>query len=228
LNGAHDLDPTDVGVLQNRGEVKRWLKDYNGALQDLDRALELIPDDPISLQFRGAAKRCAGNYHGALQDLLQAQKFEPEDEFTREEIELAREQLGMSEPPASGQSEQSSSRHNSPLHTPDHSPQKELTKKRVMEPEPQERSHEMSIQQVSEWSRELGLSMDYAQVFEEHGVDGEALTLLIEDPNPEDWKVLIPRIGDRKKIENKWKLLRQKITAQSLKKRTPRINLESS
>ncbi|CAK9273806.1 unnamed protein product [Sphagnum jensenii] len=65
-----------------RGDVKGMLKDYQGALKDLDKANVLEPNDAFTLRKRGDAKRMLKDYQGALEDLNKADVLEPNDTFT--------------------------------------------------------------------------------------------------------------------------------------------------
>lgn len=51
--------------------------DYDGALKDLDSALQLRKDDVLALLSRGIFKFLTGDYEGALPDLNQGIKHDP-------------------------------------------------------------------------------------------------------------------------------------------------------
>jgi len=57
------------------------LNDYEGALEDLDKADDLKPNNVCTLTFRGDVKRMLGDYQGALKDLDYAMGLEPNDAF---------------------------------------------------------------------------------------------------------------------------------------------------
>ena len=48
--------------------VKYQIKDYKGAISDLDKAVEIDPDYSIALNLRGASKFNLEDYEGALED----------------------------------------------------------------------------------------------------------------------------------------------------------------
>jgi tetratricopeptide (TPR) repeat protein len=58
------------------------LKDYQGALEDLDKADVLQPNNAFTLRICGDVKRILKDYHGTLEDLDKADVLEPNDEFT--------------------------------------------------------------------------------------------------------------------------------------------------
>jgi len=62
LDKVDVLEPNNAFTLQSRGDVKRKLKYYQGALKDLDKMLE--------------------DYRGALEDLNKADVFESNNPFT--------------------------------------------------------------------------------------------------------------------------------------------------
>jgi len=49
-----------------RGDVKRMLKEYQGALEDLDKADVLEPNNAFTLRTRGIVKNMLDDYQGAL------------------------------------------------------------------------------------------------------------------------------------------------------------------
>jgi tetratricopeptide (TPR) repeat protein len=60
-----------------RGCIKGLAGDYDGALKDLDNALQLRKDDVLALVSRGIFKFLTGDYEGALPDLNQGIKHDP-------------------------------------------------------------------------------------------------------------------------------------------------------
>jgi len=57
------------------------LDDYQGALDDLDKANILEPNHAFTLGFRGDVKRRLEDYQGALEDIEKANVFQPNDAF---------------------------------------------------------------------------------------------------------------------------------------------------
>ncbi|KAH8955755.1 hypothetical protein BDL97_07G003500 [Sphagnum fallax] len=76
------LNQTMHALLMRRGNVKRMLDDYQGALEDLDKADVLEPNDAFTLSVRGKVKRMLDDYQGALEDLDKADVLEPNHAFT--------------------------------------------------------------------------------------------------------------------------------------------------
>jgi tetratricopeptide (TPR) repeat protein len=58
------------------------LKDYELALQDLDKADFLEPNNTFILQSHGDVKNMLKDYQGALEDLHKANVLEPNNAFT--------------------------------------------------------------------------------------------------------------------------------------------------
>ncbi len=58
------------------------LDDYQGALEDLDKADVLEPNNAFTLRIRGDAKRMLHDYQRALEDLDKANVLEPNNAFT--------------------------------------------------------------------------------------------------------------------------------------------------
>ncbi|KAH8962719.1 hypothetical protein BDL97_05G115300 [Sphagnum fallax] len=58
------------------------LKDYQGALEDLNKADVLEPNDAFTLRSRGDVKGMLKDYKGALEDLNKANVLQPNDAFT--------------------------------------------------------------------------------------------------------------------------------------------------
>jgi tetratricopeptide (TPR) repeat protein len=58
------------------------LDDYQGALEDLDKADVLVPNNAFALRTRGNVKRMMDDYQGALEDLDKADVLVPNNAFT--------------------------------------------------------------------------------------------------------------------------------------------------
>ncbi len=61
----------------NRGEARAGLRDFAGAENDFDRALELDPQSSLAWANRGAARIKRGDFKGAMSDLEQAVLLNP-------------------------------------------------------------------------------------------------------------------------------------------------------
>ncbi len=62
--------------------LKRMLKDYEGALEDLDKADVLEPNNTSTLNNRGDVKMMLKEYQGALEDLDKVDVLQPNNAFT--------------------------------------------------------------------------------------------------------------------------------------------------
>lgn len=69
-------------VLKLRGDIKRLMGDFLGALSDLNEAHKLAPTDKFILKARGVVKIAMADYDGALVDLDEANKVAPNDSYT--------------------------------------------------------------------------------------------------------------------------------------------------
>jgi tetratricopeptide (TPR) repeat protein len=58
------------------------LEDYQGTLEDLDKANVLEPNNAFFLRSCGEVKRNLKDYQGALEDLDKADVLEPNNAFT--------------------------------------------------------------------------------------------------------------------------------------------------
>ncbi len=61
---------------------KKMLEDYQGALEDLDKADVLEPNNVFTLQSCEDVKKMLEDYQGALEDLDKADVLEPNNAFT--------------------------------------------------------------------------------------------------------------------------------------------------
>lgn len=92
LNEALKLDPDDSGfVLQRRARILLSLGEWDRAILDFDKALELEPLDPAALRGRAIARTRKGDEPGALADMNKAIERDPnsyEGYFGRADIHL--------------------------------------------------------------------------------------------------------------------------------------------
>ncbi len=59
------------------------LMDFEGAIEDFNKAIELEPKDAYAYLFRGHAKQFTGNLKGALEDLIKARKNIVENDWLK-------------------------------------------------------------------------------------------------------------------------------------------------
>ena len=69
--------PTLAWAYNNRGSAKFNLKDYQGAIEDYDKAIELDPNYAKAYNNRGAAKGNLGDNQGAIKDYDKAIEIDP-------------------------------------------------------------------------------------------------------------------------------------------------------
>ena len=62
----------------NNGNVKFTLKDYNGAIQDYSKAIELKPDYSLAYYSRAICRSMLGDYENAKYDFNKAIEFKPD------------------------------------------------------------------------------------------------------------------------------------------------------
>ena len=68
---------TSADTLRQRGWEKIRLRDYNGAIVDLAKAVRLSPDNPVLYATRGHAKHSLGQYTSAVDDYDTAIRVDP-------------------------------------------------------------------------------------------------------------------------------------------------------
>ena len=66
------------------------MKDFAGAIADLDRAIELDPGSPFSWIARGQTRIALGDPEGAIADLEEALRLDPANPKPRELIAKAK------------------------------------------------------------------------------------------------------------------------------------------
>ncbi|MFE5035387.1 tetratricopeptide repeat protein [Streptomyces sp. NPDC056683] len=75
------LDPALVRAHRGRAVTRGATGDYEGALADLDRVLELEPDNPWNVILRGEHHRLARHHDEAVADLTEGIRRDPASEF---------------------------------------------------------------------------------------------------------------------------------------------------
>ncbi len=77
--------------MQRRGNVKKILSDYQGALKDLDKADFFQPHDALTLQSHGDVKSMLKDYEPTLQDLDKAIFLKPNNKFILRLVEMSKD-----------------------------------------------------------------------------------------------------------------------------------------
>ena len=72
LGNPDGIDPESSYAYCNRGSARRRLADYEGAIEDLTRAIELRPDYALAYNNRGYARMRSGDPEGAIDDYGEA------------------------------------------------------------------------------------------------------------------------------------------------------------
>lgn len=72
-----NIDTTSVDAYGERAFYKRKKGDYDGAIKDYTRAIELDPKNADSYNCRGATKHDAEDYAGAVEDYTRAIELDP-------------------------------------------------------------------------------------------------------------------------------------------------------
>ena len=70
------MDPNYIRSYQNRGTVKAVLKNYEGAIEDFSKVIELDSNYAVAYQNRGYAKKGMNDLVGAQKDFDRAIELE--------------------------------------------------------------------------------------------------------------------------------------------------------
>jgi len=81
----------DANVYYNRGVVKENEGDWDGAIADYSKAIELKPTDDINYFKRGVAKGHKGDFDGAIADFTKAIELKPQDAINYFKRSVAKE-----------------------------------------------------------------------------------------------------------------------------------------
>jgi tetratricopeptide (TPR) repeat protein len=71
--------PNDAFSLRNYGNVKRMLKEYEGALEDLDKANVLELNNTFTLTIHGDFQHMLDDYQGASETIDKVHHLQPTD-----------------------------------------------------------------------------------------------------------------------------------------------------
>ncbi|CZT52538.1 related to tetratricopeptide repeat protein 2 [Rhynchosporium secalis] len=97
---ALEVDPLNKGtnskLLQNRALCKNKLKDYNGAIEDCERAIQLDPSYTKAKKTKANALGQSGNWEAAVRELKELAEQDPSDATIAKEIRNAELELKKS------------------------------------------------------------------------------------------------------------------------------------
>ncbi|EHK96060.1 putative DnaJ like protein subfamily C member 7 like protein [Glarea lozoyensis 74030] len=97
---ALEVDPLNKGtnskLLQNRALCRVQLKDYQGAISDCERALQLEPSYTKAKKTKANALGLNGDWEAAVRDLKEIQEADPQDAGIAKEVRKAELELKKS------------------------------------------------------------------------------------------------------------------------------------
>lgn len=97
---ALEIDPTNKGtnskILQNRALCLIKLKDYAGAIEDCERALQLEPSYTKARKTKATALGAGGNWEEAVKEWKALQELDPNDQGIAKEVRKAELELKKS------------------------------------------------------------------------------------------------------------------------------------
>ena len=73
-----DIDENNADAFKSRGDIKECIGDYQGAITDHNRALEINPNYVRAYVSRGIAKSGLGDLEGTADDFNKAMMIDPE------------------------------------------------------------------------------------------------------------------------------------------------------
>lgn len=86
-------NPSKADVLSDRAVAKFHLKDIEGALTDLNLALELEPENPYRYASRAYIREKNGDTMGAIDDYRKSIELDPENAVTHNSLAMLEEKL---------------------------------------------------------------------------------------------------------------------------------------
>ncbi|MBT8327082.1 MAG: tetratricopeptide repeat protein [Bacteroidia bacterium] len=90
------LNPYHADFYNERGVCKFQLR-FKHAIQDFDKAIELVPTNPYFYGCRAYIKDKTGDTEGAIEDYNKAHILDPEDATTLNNLGLAEQKLGYTQ-----------------------------------------------------------------------------------------------------------------------------------
>jgi len=96
IQSTYGLDTKDTATsFYKSGKSKYYLKDYRGAIQDYNKAIELDPDHDGAFYWRGLAKGKLEDFRGAIQDYNKVIELNPKHGLAFSDMGLAKISLGQ-------------------------------------------------------------------------------------------------------------------------------------
>ena len=92
-----NLLPKDADIYADRGLVKHFLRDAQGALADFDKAQEIEPENPFRYACRAFIWAAVGNFENAIKDYETALAIDPDDAIAHNNLGLLQEKLGRND-----------------------------------------------------------------------------------------------------------------------------------
>lgn len=92
-----NLLPKNADIYADRGLVKHFLRDAEGALADFDKAQEIEPENPFRYASRAFIWAAVGNFENAVKDYEKAISLDPDDAIAHNNLGLLQEKLGRND-----------------------------------------------------------------------------------------------------------------------------------
>ncbi len=92
-----NLLPKNADIYADRGLVRHFLRDSQGALADFDMAQEIEPENPFRYACRAFIWAAVGNFENAVNDYEKAIELDPDDAVAHNNLGLLQEKLGRND-----------------------------------------------------------------------------------------------------------------------------------
>ena len=92
-----NLLPKNADIYADRGLVRHFLRDAQGALSDFDMAQEIEPENPFRYACRAFIWAAVGNFENAINDYEKAIELDPDDAVAHNNLGLLQEKLGRND-----------------------------------------------------------------------------------------------------------------------------------
>ncbi len=87
----------NADIYADRGLVRHFLRDAQGALADFDMAQEIEPENPFRYACRAFIWAAVGNFENAIKDYEKAIELDPDDAVAHNNLGLLQEKLGRND-----------------------------------------------------------------------------------------------------------------------------------